>query len=93
MNTCICCNAQNKAEALKLAGPKVKVTIFYTENIGMGLARIQGSFCVGGSGAVLLPLEVPCTKSTSRERKTFLDYTGGGEERKGNWPGRDGIIM
>jgi hypothetical protein len=42
----------------------------------MSLVRIQKDFCVGGYGAVLLPLEVPCAKSTIREReRNFLDKT------------------
>jgi hypothetical protein len=67
--TCICCTAQSKTEALELTESKVEITVCFTENIGMSLVRIPESFCVGGSGAVLLPLEVPCTKSTTREKE------------------------
>jgi hypothetical protein len=60
-NTCICCTAQSKTEVLELAEPTVEITVCYTENTGMSSVRIQENFCVGGSGTVLLPLEVPCT--------------------------------
>jgi hypothetical protein len=70
-NTCICCTAQSKTEALELAEPNVEITVCYTENTGVSLVRIPESFYVGGSGAVLLPLEVPCTKSTSRGRENL----------------------
>jgi hypothetical protein len=73
-NICICCTAQSKTEALEFTGRKVVITVCYTENTGMSLVRIQENFCLVGSGAVLLPLEVPCTKST-RTEKTFLDNT------------------
>jgi hypothetical protein len=74
----------------------VEVTVCYTENTGMSLVRIQESFCVGGSGAVLLPLEVPCTKSTNRERKTFIDYTSRMSEpggKRGRVTGQAGLEL
>jgi hypothetical protein len=70
-NICICCTAQSKTEALEHVEPKVEITVCYTESTGMSLVRRQENFCVGGSGAMLLLLLVPCTKSTIRERENL----------------------
>jgi hypothetical protein len=62
----------------------------------MSLVRLQESFCVGGYGAVLLPLEVPCTKSTSRERKILSrlhEKTIGAVGKRGRVTGQAGLEL
>jgi hypothetical protein len=98
-NTGICCTAQSKSEALELAEPNVEIIVcLLHRKYRYELVRIPESFCVGDSGAVLLPLEVPSTKSTERKEVFLLidntsKLTELRGERRGNWSGWVGTIM